>query len=101
MIHVIISSRPDLEFPLCIKVPSRPLNSQPYLGFVSKEIGEAFLKIRNIEDNSCYVAPVTDVLDKDSIANEILVFETEQQIIDSGIDTEGFDYESLIQKYAL
>jgi hypothetical protein len=108
MIYVITSRRIDIGksiqidkgVPLHIKVPSRDLEGQPYLGFISKELGEKYLEFKKIPTENLGVVPIDDGLNEEYRNRPILIFENENQIIEMEKDTEGYDYDSQIHENA-
>ena len=108
MIYVITSRRIEIEksiqidggVPLHIKVPTRDLEDQPYLGFTSKNLGEKYLEIKNIPKEDLCVVPIDDGLNEEYINRAILIFENENQIVEMAKDAEGYDYESQIHENA-
>ena len=109
MIYVITSRRIEIGqsvqidkgIPLHIKVPTRDLDDQPYLGFNSKNLGEKYLEIKNIPTEHLCVVPIDDGLNEEYKSRAILIIENENQIMEMEKDTEGYDYESQIRKNAL
>ncbi len=109
MIYVITSRRIEIEksiqidkrVPLHIKVPTRDLENQPYLGFTSKYLGEKYLELKNIPKENLRVVPIIDGLNEKYKNRVILIFENEKQIVEMMKDTEGYDYESQIHENAL
>jgi len=107
MIYVITSRRIEIEksiqidngAPLHIKVPTRDLDDQPFLGFTSKNLGEKYLEVKNIPTEDLCVVSMDDGLNEEYLNRAILVIENENQIME--MDTEGYDYESHIRKNAL
>ena len=87
--------------PFRIKVPKLPPEDQPYIGFSSQELGEAYLKIKKFPADDFYVVPIDSLLDEEQKKEAILVYETEKQIHDVEENSEGYDYESLIRQNAL
>jgi hypothetical protein len=109
MIYVITSRRIEIGksiqldkgVPLHIKVPTRDLEDQPYLGFTSKNLGEKYLELKNIPKKDLCVVPVDDGLNEEYKNRAILIFENEKQINEMEKDVEGYDYESQIHENAL
>ncbi len=109
MIYVITSRRIEIEksiqidqgVPLHIKIPNRGFENQPYLGFISKYLGEKYLELKNIPKENLCVVPIDDGLNEEYKNRAILIFENENQIIEMAKDTEGYDYESQIHENAL
>ena len=107
MIYVITSRRVEIGksvqidkgVPLHIKVPTRDLDDQPYLGFTSKNLGEKYLEIKNIPTEDLCIVPIDDGLNEEYKSRAILVIENESQIVE--MDTEGYDYESQIRENTL
>ena len=91
----------SIERQFRIKVPGRSAKDDPYLGFASIDIGEAFMKFKNMSLKEFQVVPILDVLDEEQRQNPVLVYENEKQIMEAENDTEGYDYESLIRHHAL
>ena len=87
--------------PFRIKVPRLPPEDQPYLGFSSQELGEAYLKIKKFPAGDFFIVPIDSFLDEEQKKEAILVYETEKQIHDVEKDSEGYDYEGLIHQNAL
>ena len=87
--------------PFRIKVPILAPDDQPYLGFASQELGEAYLRIKKFPADDFYIVPIESLLDEEQRKESILVYETEKQIHDVEEDSEGYDYESLIHQNAL
>lgn len=87
--------------PFRIKVPKHAPEDQPYIGFSSQELGEAYLKIKMFPADDFYVEPIESLLDEEQRKESILIFDTEKQIHDVEEDSEGYDYESLIHQNAL
>lgn len=87
--------------PFRIKVPKLPPEDQPYLGFASQELGEAYLRIKKFPAGDFHIVPIDSLLDEEQKREAILVYETEKQIHDVEKDSEGYDYESLIHRNAL
>ncbi|MBT8370254.1 MAG: hypothetical protein KJO34_04785 [Deltaproteobacteria bacterium] len=87
--------------PFRIKVPKASSDDQPYIGFSSQELGEAYLKIKNFPADDFYIVPIETLLDEEQRKHPILIYENEKQIHDVEKDSEGYDYESLIHQNAL
>ena len=87
--------------PFRIKVPKLATEDQPYIGFSSQELGEAYLRIKKFPADDFYIVPIESLLDEEQKKGSILVYETENQIHDVEKDSEGYDYESLIHQNAL
>ena len=87
--------------PFRIKVPKLAPDDQPYIGFSSQELGEAYLRIKNFPVDGFYIVPIESLLDEEQRKEPILIYETEKQIHDVEEEGEGYDYESLIHQNAL
>lgn len=97
IIFLIVSTEANLAPLLRLKVPSRSMETQPYLAFASLDVGQFFLRVREIDDERFSVASIVDAAKLLNANSEFLVFRSGQQILDSVADPEGYDYESLIQ----
>lgn len=87
--------------PFRIKVPKLALDDQPYIGFSSLELGEAYLRIKNFPSDNFHIEPIESLLDEEQRKKLILIFENEKQIHDVEKNGEVYDYESLIHRNAL
>jgi len=109
MIYVITSKRIDIGktiqldrgVPLHIRIPTIDLEDQPYLGFISKDLGEKYLEIKNIPTEDLSVVPIDDGLNEEYKNRAILIIKNESQILEMEKDSAGYDYESHIQDRAL
>ena len=109
MIYTIISKKPEtgdkakifIRGPIRIKVPNRSAEEDPYLGFATKELGEAYLRIKKFPEEDFCVVPMKNIVEERNTNKSVLVYENEAQILDAEKDTEGYDYESLIHPYTL
>jgi hypothetical protein len=109
MIYVITSRRIEIGksiqidkgVPLHIKVPTRGLEEQPYLGFTSRNLGEKYLELKDIPTEDLCVVTIDDGLNEEYKNRAMLIFENEKQIIEMENDIEGYDYESQIHENAL
>ena len=109
MIYTITSRRTEIgdkekisiEGPFHVKVPGRDIEDHPLLGFTSKELGGAFMKMKSFSTAEFRIVPLDDLLNENNKTKSILVYENEQQILDVEKNSEGYDYESLIRQNTL
>ena len=99
MIFVLTNTDPAFQSVTRIKVHGRVLEDQPCLAFASIEIGRFFLRVRGMDRETLCIAHIDDILEDAKVSSNFLVFTSEQQILESQADPEGYDYESLIQKH--
>ena len=99
MLFLILSSNPDFLPVTRIKVPGRNADDNPGLAFASKEIGRFFMKARQISEDQHQLTDVGAAHKLAKIPKYILIFQSEQQVLDSLADPEGYDYESLIESF--
>jgi hypothetical protein len=98
MIFIMVSTDPSVQAVTRVKVPGRHYEDHPCLAFATASIGQFFQKIRNIDGEQNHIICISDAPTNAKIPSDLLVFTSEQQILDSLGDPEGFDYESLIQQ---
>lgn len=109
MIYIITSSKTgkgewngiEPGTPLFVKVSNKGIDNQPILGFSSIELGERYLKLKNIPLAENQVVPVEEGISEKYKSTRIVFFENEKQLIDMETDPEGYDYEKRIYKNAL
>ena len=109
MIYTITSRRTEIggtekisiEGPFHIKVSNRDIEDQPLLGFSSKVLGEAYMRMKSFSEEEYQIVPLNDVLNENNKSKPILVYENEEQILDVEKNSEEYDYESLIRENAL
>ena len=99
MIFVLFSCDPDVESVCRIKIPTRGVEDQPYAGFLSRAIGEAFLKVKGLPIDSLSLKPLAEVRNMVKHPFDILVFRTIEQIQKSVEDPDGNDYERLVERH--
>ncbi len=97
MIFLMVSTEADFEPLVRVKIPSRTMEAQPYLAFSSLDVGQFFLRVRDIDDEQYSVTSIVDATKHLTANCDFLVFRSGQQILDSIADPEGYDYESLIR----
>jgi hypothetical protein len=91
----------SIKGPYRVKVPGRAPEDHPYIGFASQELGETYMKIKNIPAEEFFIVPFDSLLDEERRKGSILIYENEKQILDVEKNSEGYDYESLIRQHAL
>ena len=96
MIFLMVSTEADFEPLVRVMIPSRTMEAQPYLAFSSLDVGQFFLRARDIDDEKYSVTSIVEATKHLAANSEFLVFRSGQQILDSISDPEGYDYESLI-----
>ena len=100
MIFLLTSTRPDLGGPCQIRLSRGGNRDNPYLGFVSEELRQAYLKFKNWGDDSFYVASIEDLRDEIDKLKDIIVLRDENQFQDIEKDPEGYEYEKYITQNA-
>ncbi len=96
MIYLLTTNRPDLNGPCQIKVPSRDSENQPYVGFVSSELGKAYLKYRGITEEEFFLTPASKLGNKIDRTKNIFLFKDKNQFREIDANTEGYEYEEHI-----
>lgn len=99
MTFVLFSDAPLTERVGRIEVPSRTGEAQPYVGFATKEIADAFLLVKGLS-TEVSLMPLLNAKGLLKLPFDILVFQSIQQVWDSMQDHEGYDHESLVRRYA-
>ena len=59
------------------------------------------MRIRNFSVDEYYVVPLSDLLNEKNKHKPVLVYESEEQVLDVECNSKEYDYESLIHQIAL
>jgi len=106
MIYVIKSRIPGIDDPLAtlseeplhIKVSTRDLDNQPFIGFATEELGETFLNLKSYLDENYFVVPLGKKIYERYKNRPYIYFENEHQILEVQKNAQGYNYEILIRQ---
>ena len=93
MIFLISSTRTDLGGPILIRYSPNGIQLDPYLGFVSMELGVAYLKYKNWRGDSFYLASIDDLKSEIDESKKIFLIQNEKQILEIDADPDGYEYD--------
>tara|TARA_R110002167_G_scaffold317823_1_gene523439 strand:+ start:243 stop:572 length:330 start_codon:yes stop_codon:yes gene_type:complete len=109
MIYIVISGKTEKDesngiepgTPLFVKISGGGIGNQPILGFSSIELGEKYLKLKNIPLGSYQLVSIEEGLSVKYKDARVVLFTNEEQLLDVEKDSEGYDYEKRIYTNAL
>ena len=97
MIFLVLSSDPDVLPITRIKVPGRDPDDSPAVAFATNKVGQFFMKAHQIDEQQHRITGNDEAAKLTKMPRSILIFRSEQQVLDSLSYREGYDYESLIE----